>query len=146
MAEKFVIMPSFEYRFFLALLLAVSCLGGCDGQPKTFQVTGTVTYHNKPVEGARVMFIPANNRPASGLTDAQGRFTLLSFAVDDGAVAGEHVVCITKAALDGKDTSGSPYPQGHFILPLRYSTPLKTPLKVTVNPAGSNDFRFDLAD
>ena len=114
---------------------------------KTLAVTGTVTYRGQPVEGARVMFIPQNSRPASGLTDAQGRFTPCSvFAPDDGAVLGEHVVCIAKAIPDPNDKSGSPYRKSRSLLPEGYATPMKSPLKALVTAEGPNDFRFDLTD
>ena len=90
------IIPCSTPLFGSAALLAGVCLlalPGCgDGRPKTIQVTGTVTYRGKPVQGAHVTFTPQGNRSASGETDAEGRFTLLSFAPGDGAVAGEHVV------------------------------------------------------
>jgi hypothetical protein len=131
----------------ILLALCISVLCGCgSGRPATFSVTGTVTYRGQPLEGARVMFIPKNTRPAVGLTDAQGRFTLLSFAPEDGAVLGEHVVCVAKSTPDPNDKSGSPYPKSLSVLPERYATPLKSPLKATVTAEGPNDFRFDLTD
>ncbi len=136
-------------RILAALLFAtaiVSTTGCGSGRPSTFTVTGTVTYRGKPLEGARVMFIPKDTRPASGLTDAEGRFTLLSFAPGDGAVVGEHVVCIAKFVPDPNDRGGSPYPKMLSVLSDRYATPLQSPLRATVTKEGPNDFRFDLTD
>lgn len=132
----------------VASLIAASLvvLGGCNSRPNVIPVTGTVTYQNKPVDGACVVFIPNGSRPASGLTDAQGRFTLLSFAMNDGAVLGDHVVCITKAVPGQKVQDKSGYPKMLMVLPKKYGTPTNSPLKATVTSSSPNDFRFDLTD
>jgi len=130
-----------------AVLLCVSLVltPGCgDSRPETFQVTGTVTCRGKPLEGALVMFVPKGTRPASGKTDAEGRFTLLSFKPGDGAVVGEHTVCIAKSVPDPNDKGGSPYPKMISLLPDRYATPVKSPLRAVVTEEGPNDFQFDV--
>lgn len=130
-----------------SLCIAITLVSGCgDSRPPTFVVTGVVTYRGMPVDGALVMFVPMGGRPASGQTDVKGRFTLLSFAPGDGAVAGEHTVCIAKTAPSPIDKNNSPYPQTVMLLPECYATPMQSPLKATVTAQGSNDFRFDLVD
>jgi hypothetical protein len=135
----------------LAALVAVAGMklaGGCNNQdrPKRFQVSGVVIYKGKPLEGAQVTFYPTGARPACGTTDANGRFTLLTFNPNDGAVMGQHVVCVTKYASDPEDQSDSPYKQKIQILPARYMTPLKSPLRCKVTAEGPNDFRLELTD
>ena len=85
---------------FAALALATGC---GDGRPARIPVSGTVTYRGKPLDGANVTFVPKGSRPASGQTDAQGRFTLQTFSSGDGVVAGDHVVCVVKSVPDPKD-------------------------------------------
>ena len=129
----------------LALSLLVAALAtGCGGNPKTFQVGGTVTYRGKPVEGASVVFFPTGARPAAGKTDAQGRFTLLSYKPGDGAVLGEHVVCITKTIPDPK--ADPKLLKSIFVLPECYNTPLKSPLRAKIAADGPNEFKFELTD
>jgi hypothetical protein len=142
------VIPMLYPRRFLLVLIVLPVLPvlGCGNHSPTYAVTGTVTYHGLPVEGACVMFIPQGGRPASGKTDAQGHFTLLSYAAGDGAVAGEHTVCIAKNVPDPKDQSDSPYKRANATLPSIYSTPLKSPLRATIATRGPNDFTFDLSD
>jgi hypothetical protein len=136
-------------RTVYAVLLAVgfATTPGCgDGRPKRFAVTGVVVYHGKPVAAAQVVFYPKGARPASGTTDAAGRFTLLTFAPDDGAVMGEHTVCVSKYLPDPTDKAAAPYQRRIAILPVEYGTPLKSPLRATVTAEGPNEFRFELVD
>jgi hypothetical protein len=130
----------------LLLALPLAAAGCGSGRPETFSVTGTVIYQGKPLAGATVNFIPKNTHPASGLTDAQGRFTLLSFSPDDGAVIGEHVVCVAKYSLDSsKDpVQMMKAEQAHLLTPQKFASPVTSPLRVTVTKDGPNDFRLEL--
>jgi hypothetical protein len=110
-------------------------------------VTGTVIYKNKPVEGASVMFVPKNARPATCITDAQGRFTLRTFTANDGAVEGESIVCVSKNAIlpnSSRDPSG--VIKAKAALPARYATPASSDLRATVTAKGPNDFNLILKD
>ncbi|MHC4405441.1 MAG: hypothetical protein ACYTG0_37825, partial [Planctomycetota bacterium] len=53
-----------------------------------------------PVDKADVVFYPTEGRQASGMTNAQGEFTLSTFETGDGAVLGQHGVAI----MDGEIT------------------------------------------
>lgn len=131
----------------LLIIVALFATGCGNGRPTTITVTGTVTYRGKPVEAANVMFIPQGSRPATGSTDAKGQFTLLSFKPGDGAVVGEHVVCIAKAIPDPRDNGNSLYYHKTIsVLPDRYAKSEQSPLKANVTKSGPNDFRFDLTD
>jgi len=121
------------------------------GTAPTVPVTGTVTYNNRPIEGVNVLFTPASGRPASGTTDAAGRFTLSTFDRDDGAVAGTHTVTIAPGSGSGPPpmpgtpeaeqarSTPSPFPQ-------RYSDPEQSGFTATVERGGENDFSFDMVD
>jgi hypothetical protein len=138
------IVPLWASVFIAATIIFAAGCGS--GRPKAYEVTGIVTYRGKPVQGAHVTFIPRGSRPATGETDAQGRFALLSFAPGDGAVAGEHVVCVAKSVPDAQLAPNSPYPRFISLLPKRYATPTQSPLKATVAAAGPNAFCFELTD
>jgi hypothetical protein len=135
------ILPSLAALFVLSL---AGC--GDSNRMPTYTVSGTVTFRGEPLEGACVMFIPAQGRPASGKTDAGGRFTLLSYAAGDGAIAGEHTVCIARYVADPADKSGSPYQRTINALPAKYATPLQSPLRATITKLGPNEFSFDIHD
>lgn len=129
-----------------ALLLAVACvliLGcGADG-PAVAPVTGTVMYKNQPVEGAQVMFTPAEGRPAEGTTDALGKFSLSTFATGDGAVLGEHRVTIVKMV---KQDPNDPYSPTQNMLPAQYASATQSPMIQTVTADGVSDLQLELRD
>jgi hypothetical protein len=120
-----------------ALLCATPGCG--DGRPRRVKVSGTVLYHGKPVEGAHVMFTPTGARPASARTDAQGRFVLRTFDIEDGAVIGTHLVTIAKKKV-GQD----PYADAGNMLPEKYGRTDTSKLSAEVTAKGTNDFTFEL--
>jgi hypothetical protein len=82
---------------YLALVFYAASTGcsGRSGRPETVPVRGIVTYQGKPVAGASVAFLaPGAPAPASGTTNAAGKFQLSTFASNDGAVVGKHVVTV----------------------------------------------------
>lgn len=147
--------------------MIAAAISGCShapNTPPTAPVHGCVTLKGKPIEGAQVAFfcqVPGS-RPALGKTDAQGRFALSTFGVDDGAVPGRHTVVISKFAYDGKVNDPAPQatkngarsvaplgpmtlgvPKAKSILPLRYSKTSESGLVAEVAPEGS-EINFDL--
>lgn len=125
-------------------LLSLSSCG--DGRPQRFAVTGTIAYHGQPVTDAQVMFMPKEGRPAAGMTNVDGRFTLTSFAAGDGTLPGEHIVCVSKTVPDPNSNPKLPYGRTISVLPQRYQSYASSPLRANVTPSDSNDFRFDLSD
>src|SRR5690606_27270537 len=90
----------------VGLLMLVGC--GQSGGEKTYQVTGIVTFQGKPVKEAAVSFIPEKGRPASGVTDAEGKFELSTFGSMDGAIAGGHKVIIAPFSDEITPMPGEP--------------------------------------
>ncbi len=83
--------------FLMILLVAAGC-GGGGGNASLAPVTGQVIYKEQPVEGAQVTFVCATAaRPATGVTDKEGRFQLTTFEFKDGATIGPNVITVTKA-------------------------------------------------
>ena len=89
-----------------SLLLAFCGCGGVDAVP----VSGRVTVNGKPVEKVAVNFTPiaaegAVGPGSSGITDADGRFSLKTIGEDrvQGAVAGKHRVTLQEAGVEGAD-------------------------------------------
>lgn len=90
-------------------LVAVVTLGllslGCgDGSGiKCAPVSGIITYNDKPVSGALVIFsregVP---RVGSGMTDAEGNFRLTTVNTDDGAPIGDCIVTISKTTVSAE--------------------------------------------
>src|SRR5687768_13664145 len=66
---------------------------------ESVQAGGVVTYKGKPLENYRVTFYSVDGkRPASGLSDANGKFTLGVNGPDDGAPPGKHKVAFVYEA------------------------------------------------
>jgi hypothetical protein len=79
------------------LLLVAGLLGMVGCGPSYKSVEGVVTLDGKAVEGATVVFVAENGsgNTASGLTDANGKFTLTAGG-KKGALAGNYKVLITR--------------------------------------------------
>lgn len=128
-------------------LWVIGCfaLTGCgDSHPDTVDVTGEVFHNGQPVDGANVVFT-SDGPIATGITDAQGKFTLRTFRDGDGAIAGMHRVTITKN-ISAPSTPEDPYPTVKNMLPAQYARPDSSGLTADVSAEKENVFRFDLVD
>lgn len=115
----------------------VISLSGCTGSNNPVaKAGGVVTLDNKPVPDLVVTFTPIpgetqfqgeagmTGKTASGRTDSNGKFTLSTYEIGDGALIGKHKVTV---ALDGTVTT----PPGN--VPKDYT--------LEVKPGGNN---FDI--
>jgi hypothetical protein len=137
-------------------------VAGCgDGKKKLAKVSGKVTLDGKALDGATVVFHPAEGgRPATGLTGADGHFTLTTYTSGDGAQIGEHKVVITKSnqaevvapspsdpkammeamkAHDARQRAEAAKPKP-AVIPASYGDLQKTPLKAVVPAEGEIEF------
>ncbi|MFN7873975.1 MAG: carboxypeptidase-like regulatory domain-containing protein [Pirellula sp.] len=91
----------------LAILITFALGCNSNSNPKTYKVSGTVTYKGKPVDDATVVFVPTKDKgfPATGVTDKAGNFLLTSFVSNDGAVPGAYSIKVSK--LDYKDADAA---------------------------------------
>ena len=83
----------------LMLLIAFVGCYSSTGRAPTYPITGTVTLKGQPLEGATVVFVPsegASHEPATGITNAEGKFKLSTFLADDGAQEGEYRIKVSK--------------------------------------------------
>ncbi len=78
------------------------------------------------------MFVPAEGgRPATGITDAQGKFSLETMKPGDGALVGKHKVTVTGVRTTGVEAtedglSGAIDPskvRQEWFVPQKYSNP-----------------------
>lgn len=82
---------------------ALAMLTGCaESEYPVAPVSGIVTLHGKPLEGARVTFQPRASqgsilagKPSIGETDRDGHYQLKTYDGFDGAVIGTHRVSIS---------------------------------------------------
>jgi hypothetical protein len=117
----------------VSFLPIASC--GTSGS-KLHPVRGAVLYQDQPAAGAVVVFQPLNSGPESvapsGTAGPDGTFFLRTLPQGDGAPAGEYVVVITWYPPDAREQD-----KPRNKLPVRYSNPADSPLRVTVS-AGPN--------
>ena len=130
----------------VVITAALGTLIGCGRNgdtPETGGVSGTVTYQGSPVEGALVTLHPEQGPPATGRTDAQGRFTLTTFRAEDGAVPGTHkatVELMPEGGVPGMEVEST----GVAPIPRRYADPETTPLEVEVRAGEAVEVDLEL--
>jgi len=158
-------------RFFVLCSLGFALVfsTGCDNAGRLSGLVparGVVLYKNAPVEGATLTFFPEDavssahsveQRPATAVTDASGRFVMMTLQPDDGVFPGQYSVVITKNIpqrvftreelqeffRQGRPT---PIPEMKNELPEQYSDPKTSPLKVDLNSKGDKALKFELVD
>ena len=132
------------------LLLAAGCRDS--NLPKTAPVSGVVTFQGKPLANAEVVFIPDGDaRSASGRTDANGRYELMTFSPGDGAAPGKYRIIVTARgparALAPGEGAGMPgeMAQGELITPAKYAAPETSGLTHEV-VSGRNEVNLSLEE
>lgn len=136
-------------------MLTVVWLAGCGGG--LVPVAGTVTLDGGPVAGAKVTFIPAGpGIPATGTTDATGRYELRIGSGRTGVPRGRYGVTVSKlkvstitedegrrvtaaaaaGAVETEPTSEGLVQVIEHVVPRRYADPATSGLEVDVKSAG----------
>lgn len=127
-----------------AVLLSALLASGC-GQSETVPVQGTLMFKGKPAENAEVMFNAKKGRLATGVTNAEGKFTLSTAKLNDGAMPGEYIVTLGEYYPPDKPPAmprdGGPLPTR---FPPQYGDPSKSPLTATVERGKENVFDFEV--
>lgn len=141
----------------VALLLAPALAIGCGSKskgPELASVSGTVKYRGKPLENALVVFLPDTPGipSASGSTDTNGYYELMTHAPGDGAIVGKYRVTITARGPDkvlpGESPTGLPggnTEPGDPLIPQKYFVPDTSGLSGDVK-SGKNTIDFDLME
>ncbi len=144
--------PRSPLLWFGSLGLMTFALGCGDSGPQLAPVTGQVLLDGEPVADAGVLFSPDSPGPAaSGSTDEQGKFSLMTGS-RDGALVSSHRVVISKSETHGVSTdadglSGAVVDGGWLFvdhLPRRYNDPKTSGLTADVTVGGDNHFTFEL--
>lgn len=145
-----------------AVLFLCACLTGCSSDtsmpaPKSVvPVSGVVTMDGKPLDFARVTFVPQGGSEqsygASGSTDSAGKYEMMSLVGNEGIVGappGPYKVTITRMVKpDGTVVSPDKMEPpmmsaARMSLPMQYGSTDTTPLEVTVSTTGGT-YNFDL--
>lgn len=127
----------------------IGCSGGPSDAPVTVPVTGVVTYQGKPVAKLSVAFIPDKGMLATGTTDAQGKFSLMTKKPGDGAAVGTYKVAINFVPDEVPPMPGFPGSEKtpESPIPAKYADVTTSGLTQVVDKdASKNNFTFDLKD
>jgi hypothetical protein len=125
------------------------CGGGVNDAPATVPVKGVVTYKGKPVAKLSVAFIPDKGLLATGTTDAEGKFSLMTNKPGDGATVGSYKVAINFVPDETPPMPGFPGSEKKVESPIpeKYADVATSGLTQTVDKdASKNNFTFDLKD
>ncbi len=136
-------------------LVLISLIAGCgvkSDAPQLSKAHGVVTYKNRPLSGAQVLFTPVAGPFAIGETNEEGRFILFTGG-KEGASLGEHKVTVsafepvetmdpaTEAAGGIRKDEGKPLISR---IPAKYGNLKLSTLTATVTESEANEFQFDL--
>ena len=137
-------------------LFLTPALPGCGGEPGLARVRGRVTYKGQPVTQGDVFFSPegGGTRGAQGKLDADGSYSLGTYAPGDGAYIGKHKVSVVAQGADkpipnkmkGKMLAEDMQGTGDALVPRKYFSPESSGLSAEVKEGRSNVFDFDLKD
>jgi hypothetical protein len=139
----------FGRRFAVGLFLAVGAVrpgcGPAENLPECAPVSGKVTINGQPLSNAMITFHPekGENR-GQAASDAEGKYTLTTYASEDGAVVGKHTVTVERYILPMPSTPGGKLPTAKSEVPKKYFTPETSPLKVEVKSGQNNVIDLNL--
>ncbi|MDO4585881.1 MAG: carboxypeptidase-like regulatory domain-containing protein [Planctomycetia bacterium] len=126
---------------------------------------GVVTHNGTPVEGALVTFGPktatGEAAGATGITDAQGKFKMMTLDPGDGVYPGEYFITVSKNIIEGglsreddwarmNDKSGerekaeTPEQTVTHMLPRQYEEIGMSGLEIVIPPEGKKDITLAL--
>jgi hypothetical protein len=148
-----------HHRLSIGALASAFLLSGVGCSGRLVKVQGVVKLDGEPVQGAVVVFHSdgQDGRPAVGLTNKNGVFSLGTFKSEDGALRGSYKVTImppqayphvtwhegmtfgeamAQYAQGRKELENQPPLPGSNI-PKKYRSPSETPLRQNVPPDGS---------
>jgi hypothetical protein len=141
----------------LGIVCILAALPGCGGPQKAHiervvPVSGTLTYRGTPLEFYQVTFVPdGDRRPAAGVTDAAGKFTLGTNAADDGAPPGNCKVSVLFVGPPQQMEAGSEVigaaakmPTPKVRIPDKYANADTSELTQEVPARGLTDLKLDL--
>lgn len=130
----------------LACVLAILVCCGCDNRPARdlAPVQGIVLFDGKPLQEGAIITTPEHGRGAHGTIDANGRFSLSTRGLGEGAMVGPHQVAVV---VTSGDSSAAVNPEAEITLavPSRYAQAASSGLNIDVKPNQINDVTFELS-
>ena len=158
-----------KFLLLLSMAAVLPCFSGCGdgGRLKGLvPVEGVVLYDGAPLEGAAVKFFPddASGRTATAMTNAEGKFVLMTLNPQDGVAPGEYKVTVAKIAsappTDDAASSGDENSRQKALrmreasrskdslkslIPDKYASPARSGLTASIGAKGDKNLKFELA-
>lgn len=158
-------------QYFFVLVPLVGLFAGCggSGRPPVAPANGIVTLDGVVVENAKVMFFPLQGGGSAfshGTTGPDGKFTMSTFKMGDGALVGRCAVTVSKADSASQPTfnpaelSTSGYGGANYqsmmgpgagkkkeekqMLPKKFSDQKTSGIELVVENGQDNNFPLDL--
>ena len=136
--------------------LSIASIAGCGPSEyaatiePTVPAAGVIMYQGKPLDFYRVSFIPEGKRPASGMTDKEGRFSLGTNAEGDGAVVGKHTVVVEYVGPPSNEEPGketfAPPPASAVSVPEKFSSAETSGVNIDIPATGNADLEIKLEE
>lgn len=140
-----------QWKFLSLLLVSMGLVVGCgSGPPKTVKVAGTIEFDGQPLTTGRITFVPQavgegeNNRPATGVIDAQGHYELSTFKPGDGALPGKYLVAVISNSTDPTLEEMAEGAKAVSKIPAGYNSPSSSGLTATVEKGAAVVLDFKL--
>lgn len=124
-------------RICFVVLLGLSTLSGCGGNPNLGQVTGTIKLDGEPLPDAMVVFIPGSGGTTSyGKSDASGNYKMMFNDNEAGSWIGTNKVEIR---------TGDVLPDNSGVIPEKVPNVYNSRSTLTADVvSGKNTIDFDL--
>lgn len=134
-----------------SMLVLAGCGGGGGDAPRVAPAGGVVLKEGQPLANVSVVFQPGSGPIASGTTDAQGRFTLMTSKPGDGATVGNHKVALSFSAPPPLSNSEEELAKAaaeaaNSPVPAKYADVTTSGLTAEVKSDGKNDFTFEIKE
>ena len=157
------LLHTMQEKSLLTVSILCFALTGCGQSPQLsglVPASGTVTFGGAPCGGATVIFVPVSPegtemRAASAITDADGKFSLMTLQPADGAYPGSYKVTVEKTETTGTlSVSGGPDDRASRpidtrmiidLLPLKYNDIRTTDLTVEIPAKGNKHIVLELS-
>jgi hypothetical protein len=123
-----------------AAVVAAFAAAGCSGP--LVKATGRLTFKGQPVPNTYVVFQPdePGKRPSRGLTDDDGRFTLVFSKSEVGVLRGHHTVFLEYHVSAAEQSGDSPSKLSNELKAVvaQYGDPKKSPLHYEITSNGQS--------
>lgn len=147
-------MNSYIYRTLSCFLCLFLTISGCskterpEGLPKLYPCIITITQDNDPVADAAIQLVGdcSNQWPITGLTNASGTASMVTYGQFPGAPVGEYKI-VVKKTVEEIITPASENKSGtsniFSLVDVQYTKDDKTPLEIRID-AGKNRHALDV--